>query len=159
MKRKSVFNFKNIATTVALTVMSRSAFSWFEDRLKRTQLLFDIINLKEDDNTIEADIILKNYSGSLSKVQPQKIIAFLDGELVAVGNVNSNLFILNNDEAIILESIYLKKYVQAIESKNLTYKFIAIIDGTTTDVKAFQSNEHGAVYNELNAAAIKEVTT
>jgi hypothetical protein len=154
----SVLTLKSVATGVFLTVLSRQVYTWFEDRLKRTDLLFDLVDIKDDKDSFEVDIILKNYSGSVTQFKGRKLMAFLDGDLVASGNINPNLFLLNDGQVMILENIKVVKHKKTGAIDKLAYKLIANIDGIDTNVKAFESNEHGAVFNQENAEIVKAAT-
>ena len=154
-KSKEFTIIKSLSTGVFLSVISRFLFDWWEEGIKRTNLIFDILDLKDKDNTIEVDLILKNYSGSLSRFKGIKLMAFLEDDLVASGPVNTNLFILKNEQALILEKIILDKHKESGFIESLNYKLIANLDGIDTDIKGFESNRNGTVYNPVHAEAIK----
>lgn len=155
---KSAITVKTLATGMFIGVLSRHLYSWLADQLKRTDVLFDLVRLDTSANYIDVDLLIKNYSGSLRRFRAVKIVAFNQDKIVATGLINNDLFLLNDEQVLILDDISLLKTEKESTVTDLTFKLVANIDGDDTDIKAFQSNEYGAVFNEYHAKLIKEAT-
>jgi hypothetical protein len=158
MTKVKPFNLKSISSLIVVSVLSQYAYSWIFDKTASKDVLFDILEIDYQNNLLEIDVIIKNYSGNVTKFRGIELQAFIDNKMVASGPVNSDLFILKNDQTFILDKIALKAISSIENEKELNFKLLATLDGRRTELKAFQSNKFGAVYNESHAKALQQAT-
>lgn len=150
-------SLKSISTGLILGVLTRQVFEWVQDKRHLSKIMFDLVKVDFKNEKLQADLIIVNYSGSASNFSAKKIAAYQGNKLVAAGDVNDNVFLLSNNQVLFFDQVILDIKEKIDPNTAINYKFIANADGFQIDVKPFESNKYGAIYDPGRSQTYKEM--
>lgn len=146
---------KNVATGVILGVVSRQLFDWLSDKIKMSNLMFDVASVKQNENGLVVDLLIKNYSGSSTTLKPKHLYVIKNNKLLKKVPLNNNSFLMLNTAQLDLVNIIVPGVHE--NPQELTYKLTATINSLEVAIKPYESNDYGAIYNTGRAAIYQQL--